>query len=67
MGQTWEDSSFFKTLDCPDCCGTAMPLAVEVPCMGVAPRILDDEAMPLTRAWCLLLVLAFSLTYERKL
>lgn len=43
VGHSWEDSSFFKTLDCEDCCGTAM--------------ILDDEAMPLTRAWCLFEVL----------
>jgi len=43
VGNSWEDSSFFKTLDCSDCGGTAM--------------ILDDEAMPLTRAWCLFEVL----------
>ncbi|CAK9033974.1 unnamed protein product [Durusdinium trenchii] len=43
VGKSWDDSSFFKTLNCSDCLGTAM--------------ILDDEAMPLTRAWCLFEVL----------
>ncbi|CAE7698595.1 unnamed protein product, partial [Symbiodinium sp. KB8] len=43
VGQSWEESSFYLTLTCGYCAGTAM--------------ILDDEAMPLTRAWCLFEVL----------
>jgi len=43
VGESWEESSFYLTLNCGHCSGTAM--------------ILDDEAMPLTRAWCLFEVL----------
>ncbi|CAE7252395.1 unnamed protein product [Symbiodinium natans] len=43
VGQSWEESSFYLALTCGYCSGTAM--------------ILDDEAMPLTRAWCLFEVL----------
>ncbi|CAJ1410354.1 unnamed protein product [Effrenium voratum] len=43
LGAGWEESSFFLALKSPRCVGTAM--------------ILDDEALPLTRAWCLFEVL----------
>ncbi|CAE7656380.1 unnamed protein product [Symbiodinium pilosum] len=43
VGSSWEESSFYLTLTCGYCDGTAM--------------ILDDDAMPLTRAWCLFEVL----------
>jgi len=43
LGSGWEQSSFFMALASQDCIGTAM--------------VLDDEALPLTRAWCLFEVL----------
>eukprot|EP00440_Ansanella_granifera_P025108 gb/GFBE01027277.1/.p1 GENE.gb/GFBE01027277.1/~~gb/GFBE01027277.1/.p1 ORF type:complete len:584 (+),score=90.46 gb/GFBE01027277.1/:1-1752(+) len=43
VGATWDQSSFYLALTCGNCQGTAM--------------ILDDQAMPLTRAWCLFEVL----------
>lgn len=43
LGSGWEQSSFFMALASKDCVGTAM--------------VLDDEALPLTRAWCLFEVL----------
>jgi len=43
MGSSWEDSSFYLALLSTTCVGTAM--------------VLDDEAWPLTRAWCLFEVL----------
>lgn len=43
LGISWESSSFYLALKSPRCCGTAM--------------VVDDYAMPLTRAWCLFEVL----------
>eukprot|EP00439_Symbiodinium_sp_Y106_P043689 s2197_g5.t1 len=43
LGISWESSSFYLALKSPSCCGTAM--------------VVDDYAMPLTRAWCLFEVL----------
>ncbi|CAE7406227.1 unnamed protein product [Symbiodinium sp. CCMP2592] len=43
LGISWESSSFYLALKSPNCCGTAM--------------VVDDYAMPLTRAWCLFEVL----------
>jgi len=43
IGSSWEDSSFYLALLSTTCVGTAM--------------VLDDEAWPLTRAWCLFEVL----------
>lgn len=39
----WEDSSFYKALKCEGCKGTCM--------------VLDSQALPLTRSWCLFEVL----------
>lgn len=39
VGSTWDQSSFYLALTCDMCRGTAM--------------VLDDQALPLTRAWCL--------------
>lgn len=43
VGSTWDQSSFYIALTCGMCVGTAM--------------VLDDQALPLTRAWCLFEVL----------
>lgn len=51
LGDSWEDSSFYLALRSGFCRGTAM--------------ILDSEALPLTRSWCLFEVLqTFLLTME---
>merc|ERR1712087_710613 len=39
MGESWEQSSFYLALRSPSCTGTAM--------------IIDEQALPLTRSWCL--------------
>lgn len=39
IGETWEESSFYLAMRCQECQGTAM--------------VFDDEAVTLTRSWCL--------------
>jgi len=43
LGQNWDESSFFLALRSPSCRGTAM--------------VIDEDALPLTRSWCLFEVL----------
>jgi len=43
LGGNWDESAFFLALQSPSCLGTAM--------------VIDEEALPLTRSWCLFEVL----------